>query len=194
MTSDPGPCSGLSRLPRPRGHLPEEPRETLPTFYTLLFPGREQTWGTGFSVPCWVGMGFSPGRRLRRRIWPLDSLFAFRQEVCWEPAGQPGERGFTITVILGPLDSLDWGGNGAPWGRSKELAQNVERKAWLKGTSLWLGIPSHHRHSPLSWALGTLSRTVQPPYQCPQSIPMWVTPKANVQASAGQWHQGDQLG
>lgn len=52
-----------------------------------------------------------------------------------------------------------------------------------------LGIPSLRKHSPPCWALGTLSTVVQPPYQCPQNIPMWVIPKANVQASAGQWRQ-----
>lgn len=130
-----------------------------------------RTRGTGFAVPCSVGVGSSPGRRPGRRIRPLDSLFAFRQEVCPEPTGRARRK---VYYYSHPWSSSCSGlavGGDNPWGHSRELTQTTERRAWLKGSSPWLGIPSIHTHGPLCWALDTLSRIVQPPYQCPQSIP-----------------------
>lgn len=89
-----------------------------------------ETRGTGFSVPCWVGMGSSPGRRPGRRIRALDSLFAFRQEV----RSQQGEP-----VIQ--HHSLPWSCRGQvaidmapPGDHSWELTPTTERKAWLRGS------------------------------------------------------------
>lgn len=45
----------------------------------------------------------------------MDSLFAFRQEVCPEPVGSgPGEGRLTITAVLGPVAGLDCGGKWRP--------------------------------------------------------------------------------
>lgn len=85
-------------------------------------------------------------------------------------------------------------GNGALCGHRGELAPNTERKAGLRGTSPWpLG-----RHSPLCWALGSLSRTPSlpprvrraslwgpPPGGCP-SISRTVAPEGTSLASRTQ--------
>lgn len=73
MTSDPGPCPDLTRLPRPLGHLPGQPRENLPTFQTLLFPGREGKLGNWFFCSLLGGNGLFT----RKKALEEDPSFGF---------------------------------------------------------------------------------------------------------------------
>lgn len=119
-----------------------------------------------------MGTGSSPGRS-REEDPGLDSLFAFGQEVCLEPAGRASREG-----CLGPQPRPPgWpglqgeGGNGALCGHSWELAPNTERKAWLRGT----GPRALGRHSPPCWAPGSLSENPSLP-TCVRRAPPWGPP------------------
>lgn len=97
----------------------------------------------------------------------MDSLFAFRQEVYLEPAGRASREVYLRSQPRPPWLAWMAVGNGALCGHRGELAPNTERKAWLRGTSPW----PLRRHSPLCWALGSLSRTPSlPPSVCRASL------------------------
>lgn len=103
MTSDPGPAPPLQAAQAPRSPS-RAARETLPTPRCHSQAGA--TRGTGFSVPGRpagrMGTGSSPGRS-QEEDPGLDSLFAFGQEVCLEPAGRASREGY-----LGPQPRPPW--------------------------------------------------------------------------------------
>jgi len=70
----------------PLGHLPGQPNFALPR------QGTNPTRGTGFSVPCWVGMGSSPGRRPGEEDPSSGSLVCLQAGNLWGTSSGPGQE------------------------------------------------------------------------------------------------------
>lgn len=116
----------------------------------------------------------------------MDSLFAFSQEVYLEPAGRASREVYLRSQPRPPW--LAWMAvrNGALRGHRGELAPNTEKKLGSEGPAP--GPAAGTAHSAGLWAH---CPERQPPSQCLHSVPVGspCPVGADVQASAGQWHQ-----
>lgn len=187
MTSGPGPALSSQAPQAPRSPS-WTARETLPTLLCHSQAGSDP--GNWFFCPLPGGNGLFTRKKAGGGSGPWIPCLHLGRKSTRSQQGEPAER---FTSQSAPAPWLAWMvvANGALCGHRGELAPNTERKAWLRGTSPW----PFRRHSPLCWALGSLSRMPSlfpsvrraslwgpPPGRCP-SISRTVAPEGTSLAS-----------
>lgn len=181
MTSGPGPGSVLTGFPGPQVTFLDSQRD--PANSTLPFPGRERPGELVFLSP--AGWERAPHQEEGgRRIRPLDCLFAFRQEVYLEPAGRASREVYLRSQPRPP------GWPGWRWGVAPSVAtagnghRTLREKLGSEGPAP--GPSAGTAHSAGRWA-----HFPERPASLPGSAerPCGAPLQADVQASAGQWHQ-----